>query len=224
MKIALVEDNDDLRELLVKDIERSGYCVQSADCAEALDDIARLGALDLLILDLNLPGEDGLSIAQRYKRANPDMHIIMLTARARSQDKVMGYESGADIYLAKPISSEELMAAIASVARRLSRSSEDLPVVLNVRAMTLMGIGSVGLNRHEVIVLKALSQSSTGSLPYYRLMELCDEAADDNAKATLEVRITRLRKKLIDIGVAGSVIRAIRGEGYQLLHPIRVAR
>lgn len=85
---------------------------------EDLDDLAA-HTFDLLILDLNLPGENGLSIAQRYKRANPGCYIIMLTARSRLEDKVAGYESGADIYLTKPVSSAELIAAIKSLARRL---------------------------------------------------------------------------------------------------------
>jgi two-component system phosphate regulon response regulator OmpR len=223
MKIALVEDNDDLRDLLLRDIHRAGFVVQSAECAEGLDDLAAQTAFDLLILDLNLPGEDGLSIAQRYKRANPGIYIMMLTARSRDEDKVVGYDSGADIYLTKPVSSAELLAAIKSLARRISPQAVDLEVVLNVRMMMLTGVKSVDLNRQEVVMLKALSESVNGNLPYYRLLELCGEdVVDEIAKATLEVRIVRLRKKLVEAGVAGKSIRAIRGEGYQLLQRIKV--
>jgi two-component system phosphate regulon response regulator OmpR len=224
LKIALVEDNDDLRDLLARDISRAGHFIQAADCADALDDLAAGAAFDLLILDLNLPGEDGLSIAQRYKRSSPGIHIIMLTARSGLEDKVVGYESGADIYLTKPVASSELMAAIGSVSRRRSTLPESFEVVLNVRTMSLMGERSVDLNRQEVVILKALSESPNGNLPYYRLLELCGEDnVTENSKATLEVRIVRLRKKLSDAGADGKSIRAIRGEGYQLLQRIKVA-
>ena len=223
LKIALVEDNDDLRDLLARDIARGGHFVQAADSADALDDLAAGAAFDLLILDLNLPGEDGLSIAKRYKRSNPGIHIIMLTARSGLEDKVVGYESGADIYLTKPVASSELMAAIGSISRRRSTQPESFEVVLNVRTMSLIGHRSVDLNRQEVVILKALSESPNGNLPYYRLLELCGEdRVTENSKAALEVRIVRLRKKLGDVGVEGKSIRAIRGEGYQLLQRIRV--
>jgi two-component system phosphate regulon response regulator OmpR len=224
LKIALIEDNDDLRDLLLRDISRGGYLVESADCAEVLDELAAHTVFDLLILDLNLPGEDGLSIAQRYKRANQDIYIIILTARGRLEDKVAGYESGADLYLTKPVASAELLAAIKSVERRLYADSSGFQLVLDVRMMMLTGEKTVELNRQEVAVLKALSESASGSLPYYRLLELCGETVvDETAKSTLEVRMVRLRKKLSEVGVDGKSIRAIRGEGYQLLQQIKVA-
>jgi len=223
LKIALIEDNDDLRDLLEREIARAGYFVQSADCAEGLDELAADAAFDLLVLDLNLPGEDGLSIARRYKRASPGLHVIMVTARTRIEDKVAGYESGADIYLTKPVASSELMAAIGSVAKRLDQHNHGVDLTLNVRTMSLRGATSTELSRQEVLILKALGESPQGNLPYYRLIELCgDEDVGESSKSALEVRIARLRKKLADVGVAGRSIRAIRGEGYQLLRRIRI--
>jgi len=223
VKIALVEDNDDLRDLLKRDISKAGYSVHTAESAEDLDDLVAHTSIDILILDLNLPGEDGLSIAIRYKRSNPDLYIIMLTARVREQDRIEGYESGADLYLTKPISSSELMAAIGSVSRRLILRHELMDVTLNVRTMTLKGLKSVELNRQEMIILKALNESPNGNLPYYRLLELCGEPEmNENAKAALEVRMVRLRKKLADAGIEGKAIRAIRSEGYHLLSRIKI--
>jgi two-component system phosphate regulon response regulator OmpR len=223
LKIALVEDNDDLRDLLARDISKAGFTVHTAECAEDLDDLVSHTSIDLLILDLNLPGEDGLSIARRYKRANPDLYIIMLTARGREQDRINGYESGADVYLTKPISNSELIAAIGTVSRRLSKH-QDLPdIILNVRGMTLTGFKTIALNRQEVIMLKALNESPNGNLPYFRLLELCGETElNDYAKAALEVRMVRLRKKLAEAGIEGKTIRAIRGEGYHLLARIKI--
>ena len=222
LKIALVEDNDDLRDLLLRDISRAGYDVQGAGCADDLDDLAATMTFDVLILDINLPGENGFDIARRYKQANPDVFIVMLTARVGTDDKVTGYGSGADMYLTKPVSSAELMAAIGSVCRRLQKPSSNAEIILNVREMLLIGDDSVELNRQETVMLKALIESSNGNLPYYRLLELCGEEVNATSKATLEVRIVRLRKKLGDVGVEGKSIRAIRGEGYQLLQRIRI--
>lgn len=222
LKIALVEDNDDLRDLLLRDISRAGYDVQGAGCADDLDDLAATTTFDVLILDINLPGENGFDIARRYKQANPDVFIVMLTARVGTDDKITGYGSGADMYLTKPVSSAELMAAIGSVCRRLQKPSSNAEIMLNVREMLLIGDDSVELNRQETVMLKALIESSNGNLPYYRLLELCGEEVNATSKATLEVRIVRLRKKLGDVGVEGKSIRAIRGEGYQLLQRIRI--
>ena len=222
LKIALVEDNDDLRDLLLRDISRAGYDVQGAGCADDLDDLAATMTFDVLVLDINLPGENGFDIARRYKQANPDVFIVMLTARVGTDDKVTGYGSGADMYLTKPVSSAELMAAIGSVCRRLQKLSSNAEIMLNVREMLLTGDGSVELNRQETVMLKALIESSNGNLPYYRLLELCGEEVNATSKATLEVRIVRLRKKLGDVGVEGKSIKAIRGEGYQLLQRIRI--
>ena len=223
INIALVEDNDDLRYLLFRDISRAGYAVQSACCADDLDDLAATMFFDLLVLDINLPGENGLEIAQRYKQANPDLYIIMLTARVASDDKVAGYGAGADIYLTKPVSSSELIAAIMSVSRRLLKPSSDQEVVLNVREMTLTGSSIAELNRQETSILKALSESANGLLPYYRLLEICGEDVNATSKSTLEVRMVRLRKKLTEVGVTGKAIRAVRSEGYQLLQRIKIA-
>jgi len=223
LKIALIEDNDDLRDLLARDISRAGYAVHTAESAEDLDDLVAKRVMDILILDLNLPGEDGLSIARRYKRANPDLYIIMLTARGSEQDRIHGYESGADVYLTKPISGSELLAAIGSISRRILNRHDLLDVILNVRMMTLTGNKAVELNRQETIILKALNESPHGNLPYYRLLELCGELEmNENAKAALEVRVVRLRKKLADAGIEGKAIRAIRGEGYHLLPRIKI--
>lgn len=225
LKIALVEDNDDLRDLLFRDISRAGYAVQAAGCADDLDDLAALTSFDVLVLDINLPGENGLDIARRYKQANPDIYIVMLTARVGTDDKIAGYGSGADIYLTKPISSGELLAAIGSVSRRILKqpSHNNIDIVLNLRQMKLIGNAAVDLNRQEMVILKALSESANGNLPYYRLLELCGEEVNATSKSTLEVRIVRLRKKLADAGVDGKAIKTIRGEGYQLLYRIKVS-
>jgi DNA-binding NarL/FixJ family response regulator len=117
--ITIIEDNQSLRKLIAYTLRSHDYHVVEADSAESLDQVNILNQSHLLILDLNLPGEDGLSIALRAKSANPDLFIIMLTARHTELDRINGYNQGADIYLSKPVSQNELLAAIKSLERRI---------------------------------------------------------------------------------------------------------
>lgn len=222
LKIVLVEDNDDLRDLLMRDLLGAGYFVFGASCAEDLDRLSAENAFNLIVLDLNLPGESGIDIARRYKQSNPNIYIIMLTARSQLEEKVEGYSAGADVYLTKPISSQELLAAIGSVNRRLNDHKSDWEAVLYIRDLVLSANRSISLNRQEVIILKSLCESENHQLPYFRLIENFGEEVTETSKATLEVRVVRLRKKMEEIGLERKAIRALRGQGYQLLCQIQV--
>ena len=217
LKIAIVEDNDDLRSLLIQDLSIAGYFVKGAESAEQLDELFSANIFDVLIVDINLPGENGFGISARYKRLNSQLNIVMLTARTTVEDKVTGYAAGADLYLTKPVSNAELLAAIGSIARRLEAQKLTPEIVLNLKNMTLTANKTVDLNKQEVLVIKALCESPSSNLPYYKLLEICGEPIDDTSKATLEVRITRLRKKFLEAGVLEKSFRALRGDGYQLL-------
>ena len=122
LNILVVEDNDDLRQTMVEVLAGEGHHVSGVDCAEAVPEC--IGALDLILIDLNLPGEDGLSLARRIRSTQPDIGMIMVTARRLPADRKRGYDSGADIYLPKPIAFEELCAAIESLSRRISASRQ----------------------------------------------------------------------------------------------------
>ena len=222
LKVAIVEDNDDLRSILIQDISIAGYFVQGADSAKQLDELFAIHAFDILIADVNLPGEDGFSIAARYKNDHPNLAIMMLTARTAVEDKVGGYEAGADLYLTKPVSNSELLAAIGSIARRVGAQKSKPEIVLNLKNMTLTAAKTVDLNRQEVLIVRALSESPSSNLPYFQLLKICSEPVDETSKATLEVRIARLRKKFVEAGVDKS-LRALRGDGYQLLVDIHIA-
>lgn len=222
LKIAIVEDNDDLRELLIQDMTIAGHYVRGAESAEHLDEIFVGSNFDILIVDINLPGENGFSIATRYKRLNAHLNIIMLTARTTVDDKVNGYDAGADLYLTKPISNAELLAAIKSVSRRMTAQKSNPEIILNLKNMTLTASKTVILNRQEVLVIKALSESPSSNLPYFKLLELCDEPINETSKSTLEVRIARLRKKFGEAGVEEKSFRALRGDGYQLLLDVHI--
>jgi DNA-binding response OmpR family regulator len=222
LNIVLVEDNGDLRDLLHRDLTKAGYKVALASCAEELANLSWNISFDVMILDVNLPGENGFDIALRFKRSNSKMYIIMLTARSSLSDKLMGYQRGADLYLCKPIASEELLAAIRGIERRLGNAAIKKAPTLNIRALTLAFVNEVGLTRTEANLIKALSEANHGSLPYFRLLKMSGYGVTSKSKAALEVRFVRLRKKLIDAGLDHNAIKAVRSEGYQLTVQIDV--
>ncbi len=127
MNIIVIEDHDALREVTIAALQDMGHVVQGGDCAEALPELLQNFQADIMVLDLNLPGEDGISLAQRLRKSHPEIGIIMVTARIELSDKLRGYESGADIYLTKPTSVEELGAAIQALSRRIAIWSETTP-------------------------------------------------------------------------------------------------
>jgi DNA-binding NarL/FixJ family response regulator len=116
-KLLLVEDNQALNAVLSEFLSSAGHEVLSYESAEAIPKSAQF---DIAILDLNLPGEDGLSLARRLKADNPLVGIILLTIRSALDDKLKGYEVGADVFLSKPIDPSELLAVLNSLSRRLT--------------------------------------------------------------------------------------------------------
>ena len=224
MKIIVVEDHQDLREAFVEHLLNDGYNVQGASCGEDMDLHMATGAVDLIILDLGLPGESGLDIARRVRAAQADMNIIMLTAHTTEDDRIRGYESGADMYLPKPISPQELSAAVRAVHRRVvALTQTGAMLALNVLRMTLISPdGEAGISKSDTALLKALATASDRRLAYWRLFEVTERAPSDAAKGQLELQIFRLRKKLAEIGVPEDLIKSVRKEGYQLTQQIRI--
>ena len=226
LNIVVVEDHADLREATVAALCSMGHDARGIDCAEALDD--ELGAFraDLLVLDLNLPGEDGLSLARRIRAAEPGIGIIMVTGRTQVNDRMRGYGSGADIYLPKPASVEELGAAIQALARRIRpAASAGDAISLNPTKLQLQGPKQqVNVSDHESTLLLALGKAKDHRLENWQLMELSGSAVEDQSKATLEVQIGRLRKKLEQAGAPAPTIKAIRGTGYQLCVAVQITK
>lgn len=217
LNIIVVEDHDVLRDVTVEALCAMGHDARGADCAEALDDELAAFRADLLVLDLGLPGEDGISLARRIRTAQPDMGIIMVTARHQRQDVLEGYASGADIYLTKPTSPEELGAAIQALSRRMRPTLPEGQLTLNEGTLTLKGpAAEVDLSDLECSLLIALCRSAGNRLETWQLLEVSGRAADEHGKRALEVQIVRLRKKLEQSGATGPSIKSIRGSGYQL--------
>ncbi|MDP4909908.1 MAG: response regulator, partial [Burkholderiaceae bacterium] len=118
MRVALVEDDSLLRKEIHYHLKQQGFLVFAVNSGRSLDDLLISEPIDAMVLDLTLPGEDGISIARRMRASIPSMGIIMLTARAAVPDRLKGYEAGTDIYLSKPVAPEELTAALMSMYRR----------------------------------------------------------------------------------------------------------
>ena len=224
MKIVVVEDHQDLRELFIEHLSKDGFDVLGATCGEELDDHLASTTVDLIILDLGLPGESGLDIAQRIRAAQSDIHIIMLTALTTESDRIRGYESGADMYLPKPITPQELSAAVRSVSRRVDAATQSGALLtLNVLGMMLKSPdGEIGISKLDTALLKALATAPERRLPYWRLFEVTERDQSDAAKSQLELQVFRLRKKLAEIAVSEDLIKSVRREGYQLTQQIRI--
>jgi DNA-binding response OmpR family regulator len=216
----VVEDHDALRAVTEALLTEHGHQVMGVASAEALDDEAGGRVADIYLLDLNLPSEDGISLALRLRRVHPSVGIIMVTARNQVQDSVTGFDSGADIYLTKPLEPAELLAAVNALARRVKPGlviALDLPLTLDMQRLVLSGANeSVSVTDTEASVLSALVRAPGQRLGFWQLHEVLGQIPSDANKASLEVRMMRLRKKLNQASGEDGALKAIRGHGYQL--------
>ena len=228
IRIGVVEDHDDLRETLVEVLASLGHAVVGFACAEDVDDSA--AAFDLLLVDLNLPGEDGLSLVARLKRAQPSLRVILVTSRAALRDRVRGYDAGADLYLPKPVDETELLAAVRAMTRqlhaetqRVAREAEGL-LQLDTRTLQLRGSGgTTTISAVEAALLTALGRAPGQRLEHWQLLEVLGLDLDaEGARSNLAVRLTRLRGKLAEVGCDASALRSLRGTGYQLCVPLAI--
>ncbi len=226
LNVVIVEDNDDLRELTCQVLSQEGHRVIGLSCAEELEDIAGGEPADIFLIDINLPGESGISLSKRIRQAQPFVGIVIISARSDLDDKVIGYDSGADLYITKPVVFAELTAAIRSFARRhktaqLEKVNHKQSLVLNTLEVTGPA-GVIKLTATEAILLTAFARAPAGKLETWQIAEMMDIQMDETMKASIAMRIARLRKKLSDIGADGIVIESIRNVGYQILVQIEV--
>ena len=224
LNLVVIEDSDDLRMLLKNALRTEGHHVVALSCAEELEDHSGIDQLDAFLIDINLPGEDGFSLAKRIRHVHTLAGIIMLTARSTLDDKLNGYDCGADIYLTKPVSLPELFAALRSFARRrratLKQASPD-SLVLN--KSELHGCeGVVKLTPQETVVLTCMARAPACKLETWQFAELLHMELDEAFKASLAVRMVRLRKKMVDAGAKGTVIESLRNVGYQITTYIEI--
>jgi two-component system alkaline phosphatase synthesis response regulator PhoP len=217
----VVEDDADIVELLDHYLRQDGWSVDAvADGREALRR-ARAGGLDLVLLDLQLPGLDGLSVC-RELRASPqtrDVPLIVVTARSDESDRVLGLELGADDYVVKPFSPKELMARVRALRRRLERPPDTS--VLRFRALELdlerhtarWGGAEVRLTAKEFALLAALVQAHGRVLSRQHLLETVWGYSYAEGTRTVDVHVRRLREKLP--GLADALI-TVKSIGYRL--------
>lgn len=223
-KILVVDDEEDILELVRYNLVREGYAVVCTASGEAALTIAGSDAVDLIVLDLMLPGIDGLEVARRLKArpANRDTPIVMLTAKGEEADIVTGLELGADDYVTKPFSPRILIARIKAVIRRRSGLVEAEREVLNIREL------SIHVGRRRVTAAdEALDLTYTEFQVLYFLArrpgwvftrsQIVDAVRGDDYPVTdrsVDVQIVGLRKKL---GPLGKYIETVRGVGYRFI-------
>ncbi|HYB70830.1 MAG TPA: response regulator [Candidatus Bathyarchaeia archaeon] len=222
-RILIVEDEPDIRDLLVFHLEREGYhVVRSRSGPEALR-LARAGPPDLVLLDIMLPEMDGLEVCRRLRQdpATRDLPIVMLTARGDEVDRVLGLELGADDYVVKPFSPRELIARIRAVLRRTRPAAPAAPLAVGrltidpaAHTVTVDG-GPVSLTRKEFDLLRALVEARGRVLSREFLLDTVwgYTAAGEIESRTVDVHVRRLRQKL---GGEGARIGTVTGVGYRL--------
>jgi two-component system OmpR family response regulator len=223
--ILVVDDDAELRALLQSYLGAQGYAVAAVEDGQALRRELAAGSFDLVILDLMLPGDDGLSLC-RELRATSSLPILMLTARGDELDRIVGLEMGADDYLPKPFHPRELLARIRSILRRM----QDRVGVAPARALRFAGwrldIGlrhlldeegvAVPLSTGEFRLLHALAESANRVLSRDRLTDVLSGREAGPFDRSVDVMIGRLRRRLGDDGREPTLIKTVRNEGYVL--------
>ncbi|MBF0307660.1 MAG: response regulator transcription factor [Alphaproteobacteria bacterium] len=216
MRLLLAEDEPSLGAQIQAALGGAGYAVDWARDGEEAWFQGDGEPYDAVVLDLGLPGLDGLQVLKRWRAAGRAMPVLVLTARGTWADKVEGLDAGADDYLAKPFRMEELLARLRSLIRRAARTVEPVlrcgPVELDPRSgRVAVGGAPVTLTSHEYRVLAYLMHHPGRVVSRGELIEHIYAQDHDRDSNTIEVFVARLRRKL---GVA--VIRTIRGLGYRL--------
>jgi two-component system phosphate regulon response regulator OmpR len=225
-RILVVDDDLRLRDLLERYLTGQGYEVRLAADGAAMDSELGAARFDALVLDLMLPGEDGLSICRRLQVSHPELPIVMLTAKADEIDRIVGLEMGADDYLAKPFNPRELVARLRAVLRRRAVTLPGAPApdgeevrfsgfVLKLGSRELMkGETRLPLTGGEFAILKVLVTHPRRVLSREQLMELARGREHDAFDRAIDVQISRLRKLIETDPSQPRFIQTVRGHGY----------
>jgi len=226
-RILVVDDDLRLRELLLRYLGEQGWAVQGAADAATMDKLLARERFDLLVLDLMLPGEDGLAICRRLRAAGESLPIIMLTARGDEVDRIVGLEMGADDYLPKPFNPRELLARINAVLRRRAPEPPpgapalqaqvvefgDVSLDLGTRRLTRAG-NALPLTGGEFSLLHVLVNHPRQPLSREKLMELSRGRELEVFDRSIDVQISRLRKLIEPDPAQPRYIQTVRGFGY----------
>ena len=226
-KILVVDDDLRLRDLLKRYLSEQGFAVDTVADATALDRQLQRVRYDLLVLDLMLPGEDGLAICRRLRSSENNIAIIMLTAKGDDVDRIVGLEMGADDYLAKPFNPRELVARIHAVLRRQgpaqtpgAPSSETKvvefgPFALHLASRALTRGGEpIALTTGEFSLLKVLAMHPREPMSRDKLMDLARGREHESYDRSIDVQVSRLRKLLGEDPQQPRFIQTVWGFGY----------
>jgi two-component system, OmpR family, phosphate regulon response regulator OmpR len=225
-KILIVDDDPKLQQLLSRYLSEEGYVTAVAGNGQEMDNWLQDHHPDLVIMDLMLPGEDGLSLAQRLRNSK-NIPIIMLSARGEEVDRIIGLEVGADDYLPKPFNPRELLARIRAVLRRNTQTAQ----AENSSPEKLLSFGEfeldierkllfqsnkeVALTTGEMTLLIALAQHPDRVLSRDQLMDMIAGHNREPFDRSIDVRITRLRHKIELDPSSPQFIRTVWGQGYR---------
>ena len=224
-KILVVDDDADLRWMVEKYLSKHEFSVTLAEDGVKMREALEQQSFDLAILDINLPGEDGLSLA-RYLRSNYQIGIIMLSAAAEVFDRIVGLEMGADDYVTKPFEPRELLARVKSVLRRVEGAIEreaqpDSRVKfgaywLDLESHQLLDKDdqAISLTSMEFDLLKAFAGNPNKVLDRDQLLSLSHNRDWDPFDRSIDIRITRLRRKIEIEPSKPQIIKTVRGAGY----------
>lgn len=224
-RVLVVDDDPGLRELLAEFLGRHGYAVEVASGAAEMDAALARRTPDLIVLDLMMPGEDGLSVCRRLS-GRPGPAVIMLSAMGEDTDRIVGLEIGADDYLSKPCNPRELLARVRAVLRR----RRERPDAAEARTGTGLRFAGwrldlvrrelrsaedvvVNLSGGEFNLLRTLVERPRRVLSRDQLLDLARGPGAEAFDRSIDVQISRLRKKMTDAGGADPIV-TVRGEGY----------
>ena len=232
-RILVVDDDRDIRTLLAEQLEGYGFAALPAEDGRAMRRMLDREAVDLVVLDLNLPREDGLALC-RDLRARSSLPVIMLTARGEPIDRILGLEMGADDYMAKPFEPRELVARIRNVLRRREGALEPAEPVSPVRRVRFAGRVLDLQRRHvetqdgrvlmlsgaEFRFLKAMTERPDHVFSREQLARIGAGREVQAVDRAVDLQVSRLRAKLGDDARAPELIKTVRSEGYVLATPV----
>jgi len=228
--ILIVEDDREIGDLVLDLLTREGFAARLARSGAEMDQLMMQEAVDLVVLDLMLPGEDGISICRRL-RSRSALPIIMLTAKGDDIDRIIGLEIGADDYMGKPFNPRELLARIRSVLRRTAQTAR-LDVVgserrhfagyiFDVEARRLIRDGvEIELSTGDYDLLLALTANPRRLLTRDQLMDMTKGRSWEAFDRSIDVALSRLRRKIETDPAQPALIKTIRNAGYMLTVPV----
>ena len=231
-RILMVDDDPGIRDVVSDFLGRHGYKVETAADATEMERVLERGPVDLIVLDVMLPGEDGLAVCRRMTTTDNAPPIIMLSAMGEDTDRIVGLELGADDYLAKPCNPRELLARVRAVLRRaeqrtttgaLGAGCEFAGWRLDLVRRELRSPAGVvvNLSSGEFSLLRAFVERPQRVLTRDQLLEFARGPDSDAFDRAIDVQISRLRRKLDDGGGGHELIRTIRNEGYMFTAKVK---